>query len=98
MIIKSLLTKKHGWRQVIRGKMFSVVHQAAGMEIRENIYDVAREIYANSFEGWSKYKSLEKDSIKWPVDVNGSMEISYKIIQKKNRSKGYCLGTWILDN
>ena len=78
--------------------MFSVVHQAAGMEIRENIYDVAREIYANSFEGWSKYKSLEKDSIKWPVDVNGSMEISYKIIQKKNRSKGYCLGTWILDN
>jgi hypothetical protein len=35
-------------RQVIRGEMFSVVHQAVGMEIRENINDVANKKYITS--------------------------------------------------
>jgi len=51
---------KLGWRQVIWGEMFNVVHQAAGMEIRENIYDVAEEIYVNSYKGWSKYNRLKR--------------------------------------
>lgn len=84
-------------------EMFNGVHQAIGMEIRESINDVAKEIYFNSFKAWSKYKSFEKDSIRWPSyalllrDVNAIMEISLKN-KKNNRLKGYCLGTWILDS